>query len=216
MIAIDNQVYTLLGKSIEKLEEPFCEKCSEPLKDEKYRLCYNCYKERDNLCFGKIRAPGIYKSKKKDGNYLSKVIRHFKYDPLPDRRRCKIAEDLANLLYTYVLNEREIISGIDSLVPVPMTKEKEDKKGFNPIEMITEKFSKKVEICVEYDNLVKIKETKPQITLKRSERHENIKGVFDVLNPNTFKGKKVLLIDDVVTTCSTVNECAKVLKNAGA
>ena len=217
VIAMNNQEYTLFGKPIERLEKPFCEKCSELLKDEKYQLCYNCGKEQDTLYFGRVRALGIYRPKSKDGNYLSRMIKQFKYDlTMHESIRWRIAEEFASLLYRYVLDEPEIVSDVDFCVPVPMTKEKEDKKGFNHVRMITEKFSKNVEIRVEYDNLVKIKETKPQTNLKRFERHENVKGVFDVLNPNKFKGKKVLLIDDVVTTCSTANECAKVLRNAGA
>lgn len=213
---MNNQKYTLFGKPIERLEKPFCEKCSELLKDETYQLCYNCYKEKDDLYFGKIRAPSIYKSKKKDGNYLSRMIRQFKYDPtMKESTRWKIAEEFAGLLHQYVLNEPEIVSGVDFCVPVPMTKEKEDKKGFNHVKMITERFSKKIKMPVEYDNLVKVKETEPQANLNRTERYKNVKGVFDVFNPHTFKGKKVLLIDDVATTCWTINECAKVLKNAG-
>ncbi len=130
--------------------------------------------------------------------------------------RWKIAEEFVNLLYEYALDEYEIVSGVDFLVPIPMTEEKEDKKGFNHTRMVVEKFSEKVEIDAEYGNLVKIRETEPQTNLTKSERRENVKGVFDVLNPHRFKGKKVLLIDDVVTTCSTVNECAKVMRNAGA
>ncbi|MBU7044940.1 MAG: ComF family protein [Theionarchaea archaeon] len=55
-----------------------------------------------------------------------------------------------------------------------------------------------------------------QMNLKRDERRENVKGAFEVKYPNRFKGRKILLIDDVATTCATIDECARVLKNAGA
>jgi ComF family protein len=209
---MNNQEYTLFGKPIEKLEELFCEKCSELLRDKKYRLCYNCSRNKDNLHFEQIRAPGIYRSRKKNGNYLSNMIRLFKYGSMPDIKRQEIAEEFSVLLYQYVLNEQGIVSGIDCLVPVPITKEE---RGVDHAKMIAEKFSEKICIRIDY-SLVKIKGTKKQTSLKRDERCENVKGAFGVMNPKRFKGKKVLLIDDVVTTCSTVNECAKVLKKAGA
>ena len=64
--------------------------------------------------------------------------------------------------------------------------------------------------------LVKIKETLPQINLSGKERQENIKGVFSIKNKELIKNKKVLLVDDVYTTGSTMEECARVLKVIGA
>lgn len=68
---MDNQKYILFGNPIERLEKPFCEKCSELLRDKRYHLCYTCYKEKDKLYFGKIRAVGIYKSKKRITELIS-------------------------------------------------------------------------------------------------------------------------------------------------
>lgn len=119
---MDNQEYRLFGNPIERLEKPFCERCLELLRDKKYHLCYTCYKEKDKLYFGKIRTVGIYRPRKKDGNYLGKVIRHFKYDSISESERERIAEEFAALLHQYVSHEREIITGVDCLVFVPVTK----------------------------------------------------------------------------------------------
>ena len=65
-----------------------------------------------------------------------------------------------------------------------------------------------------YNALIRINYTKPQFNLKKQERHENLKNMF-VLNKKNIdiiKGKRILLIDDIATTCSTINQCAKVLK----
>lgn len=82
--------------------------------------------------------------------------------------------------------------------------------------MIAEKFSEKIGIEVEEKNLEKIRETESQTTLDRQNRFENVRDAFHVKNPEIFKGKRVLLIDDIATTCATINECAKMLKNAEA
>lgn len=213
---MDDQEYKLFGNPIERLKRPFCEKCADLWKKEQYQFCYDCHSEKDTLYFGIIRAPGIYKPEKKNGNHLSKTIKHFKYDNITDSERQEIAEEFANILYKYILDELEIINGIDCLVPIPMTKAKEKERGFNHAKMIAEKFSEKVGIRVEHDNLIKIRETESQTNLKRPERRENVKDAFDVMFPHIFKGKKVLLIDDIATTCATIDECAKMLKNAGA
>ena len=67
-----------------------------------------------------------------------------------------------------------------------------------------------------FDNLKKVKETDRQKKLTAKERRENLKGVFDVVRADEIKGKNVLVIDDVYTTGATINECARVLKRAGA
>lgn len=213
---MDDEEYTLFGRPIARLEKPFCEKCAESLSSNKYTFCFRCHKERDTLCFDILRAPGVYRREKKDGNCLSRVIRKFKYHTLSDDERCRIAEELARLLYKYVSNTPEIVNNVGCLVPVPITEKEEIRKGFNHIGMITREFSERIGIEVEESNLIKIRETKPQVELNRQERRENVKDAFEVRFPKRIKGKKVLMIDDVATSCFTIDECAKKLKEAGA
>jgi len=66
------------------------------------------------------------------------------------------------------------------------------------------------------DNLVKIKKTEPQMKLSAKDRTENLKNAFLVKNPEGISGKKIFLIDDVYTTGSTMEECARILRDAGA
>jgi ComF family protein len=213
---MNDQEYTLFGIAIERLKRPFCEKCADLWKKEQFRFCYNCHNEMDTLYFGIVRAPGIFRPKERGDDYLSEVIRTFKYKDIPACKRQRIAEEFADLLYKYVLDEHEIINGVHLLVPIPMTEAKEREKGFNHTSMIIDKFSEKVDIQIEHNNLIKIRETKPQTGLNRAERRDNVKGAFEVKQYHRFKGKKILLVDDVATTCSTIDECAKVLKDAGA
>lgn len=212
---MDEREYTIFGKPIERLKRPFCEKCADLRKGEEYKLCYHCYNKEHTLYFGIIRAPGIYRSDEKDGNHLSKAIRRFKYSSTQETERKRIAEEFADILCQYVSDESEIIRSIDYLTPIPMTRKKENEEGFNHAKMIADFFSRKIDIPVEYDNLIKIKETEQQTNLNQEERRENVKDAFSIKYPDRFKGKKILLIDDVATTCSTINECAKMLKGVG-
>lgn len=66
------------------------------------------------------------------------------------------------------------------------------------------------------DALIRARQTEPQINLKATERRANVHGAFLVSRPASVAGKRVLLLDDVMTTGSTIDECAKELKKAGA
>ena len=107
------------------------------------------------------------------------------------------------------------------LVPVPLHKKKLKQRGFNQAEEIAKKLSEALKISLVADLLIKVKETLPQVGLPMEERKENLKGVFAIKNftptPNFGVGaSKILLVDDVYTTGSTMEECAEVLKKAGA
>ena len=65
------------------------------------------------------------------------------------------------------------------------------------------------------NSLYKIKNNKPQSTLKKEERQENVIGVYGIKNKKILQNKKIILIDDIFTTGSTVNECSKILKQSG-
>jgi ComF family protein len=100
---------------------------------------------------------------------------------------------------------------IDYLVPVPLSKERKNFRGFNQSEVLARGIGWK------YKNiLLRIRDTKSQATSKRGERIVNLENVFLVDSGYRVSGKNIVLIDDVYTTGSTLQECAKVLKVAGA
>jgi predicted amidophosphoribosyltransferase len=80
--------------------------------------------------------------------------------------------------------------------------------------LIAKRVSGKTGIPLCIDLLKKVRETVPQSTLSVNERRENVKNAYEV--SGDLGGMKIVLVDDVVTTCATVNECARVLKKAGA
>jgi len=98
------------------------------------------------------------------------------------------------------------------LIPVPLYKNKLKQRGFNQAEEIAKELSKFLKIPIITDALIKIKPTPAQVELDKKQRKNNIKGVFSVKNPEAIKQKKILLVDDVFTTGTTMEECAKILK----
>lgn len=104
----------------------------------------------------------------------------------------------------------------DIILYVPMFRKHKLRRGYNQSELIAKKIAKTLEIDFEKNNLIKIADTQKQSTLTKIERKTNIENAFEVAKPDRINNKKVILFDDIYTTGSTVNECSKVLKQAGA
>lgn len=105
----------------------------------------------------------------------------------------------------------------DIIIPVPISKKRKMQRGYNQSELIIMEVEKRTQnIKVETDILYKIKNTIPQSSLNKEQRQYNLKDAYIVRNHEKINGKKILLFDDIYTTGSTVEECAKVLKLAGA
>lgn len=198
-----------------------CEDCKATLDISGFSYCL-CNK--NSLRLPTVGKCGKCRSKKLSGIYCAlpyqenpltkKLIHSFKYPPYVK----DLAEPLSKLIIEHFLlldkNSQKILQdGI--LIPVPLDKRKLKKRGFNQSEEIAKEISKALKIPLIPDNLVKTKETQPQMELSEEERLINIKDAFSVKNPDEIKNKKVLLVDDVYTTGSTMEECARVLKKAG-
>ena len=126
---------------------------------------------------------------------------------------------ISNLFITVILRDEICCRKMlfyDIMIPVPMFKKKKKQRGYNQTELIAEKICKKLNIQLEENCLIKIRNTKVQSTLSGLERKENIKNAFCVNNKNKIKDKKIIVFDDIFTTGETVNEISRVLKQAGA
>lgn len=148
----------------------------------------------------------------------------FKYEDLV--RECIVKYKFCDQNYRYkafanfIIKDKKIcrfFKKYDIIIPVPISKIRTRQRGYNQSELIIKecaKQNKDITVCT--DILYKIKNTKPQSLLNKEQRKINLKGVYQVKNEEKIKNKKVLLFDDIYTTGSTLEECAKVLKEAGA
>ena len=101
------------------------------------------------------------------------------------------------------------------IIPVPLHKRRQNWRGFNQSALLAKLIAQQTGLQFA-DALIRTKHTKPQMSLKSAERHLNIRGIFSLKQGSEIKNKKILLIDDVWTTGSTLKECAAVLKRNGA
>lgn len=175
-------------------------------------LCHQCF-SKIVLQSPKADEKSIIAGSYKD-YYLREIIHYLKYRYVTD-----LAKPLALILIT-VLRQKFPQSFFDSkkilIVPVPLFKKKLKQRGFNQSELIANIIGGHFNFQVAAA-LQKIKNTPAQMTIsEKSKRLVNLQNVFQCVTPNMVKDKEILLIDDVVTTGATMEECAKVLKQAGA
>lgn len=105
-------------------------------------------------------------------------------------------------------------SSIDIVCPVPLHPNKERKRGYNQSWWIASGIAKQMDKELNADNLKRVTATETQTRKSRFERWQNVEGIFELTNPEEFFGKHVLLIDDVVTTGSTLEACANAIVSA--
>ena len=186
-------------EKIPKLEGLICHKCSLPLPDGG-ATCSDCKNNKD-IYFEVLKSPYTYSIQ------MKKLIKNLKY-----LRKTFLAKDLSVELAKFILKEN-IDKNIDIIVPVPMHWFKKWKRGYNQAELLAENVAKLINKPV-YNALIRTKYTKPQFNLRKQERHQNLESMFDLNKKyvDVIRGKRILLIDDIATTCSTANQCAKVLK----
>lgn len=119
-----------------------------------------------------------------------------------------------------ISNDKKIcgfLKSCDIMIPVPISKKRKQKRGYNQSEMIAKYIAKNIEnLTYRNDILYKVKDTLPQSLLNKEKRSQNISNVYCIKNIEQVNNKKILLFDDIFTTGNTVNECAKMLKQAGA
>ncbi len=103
----------------------------------------------------------------------------------------------------------------DALVPIPLHKTRKRKRGFNQAQLLAEKLGKRLEIPVEKGILERTKKTGPQKELNDVQRRANLKNAFQV-RQNDVRLKRIVLVDDIYTTGSTIDAAAAVLLEHGA
>ena len=192
------------------------------------KFCFGCQKEGNYLCpdckstleissshkiYSSQNLKDLYFALNYQSPLIKNLIQKFKYEPF--------VRELAPTLSSLIIEHLQLLDNKPSfkdftIIPVPLEKRKLKGRGFNQAEEISKELSSFLAIPLIPNCLIKTKETIPQVELTTETRKENIKGTFSYQHPELVKEKKILLVDDVYTTGSTMEEAARVLREAGA
>lgn len=205
-----------------------CGGCFKKIKFKPRQYCLHCKKENDfgqfcPSCGVNYDLDGVWIAALYDELLISRAIKDLKYHFIT-----ALADDLSRLIILFVdkmiepsrdlkLNSPAAILNFNDnlVVPVTLAKKRLRWRGFNQAELLARKVAGKYNLELDSGNLIRVKHKKPQAKLAEVARLKNIKDCFE-WRGGDLKKKNIILIDDVVTTGATLNECAKVLKAAGA
>lgn len=194
-----------------------CGDCFNKIRNNGRQYCFGC---KQASHFGKVCAKckndyylkGIIIAADYDEKIVSRLIIVFKYKFVKS-----IACYLADLLAMFLLDLKNSGFNLSDflIIPVPLSKKRKRWRGFNQAEEIAKLLAGHLKLPLLSGGLLRIKHTRPQVKLNEAERKKNLAGCFSWKGENLC-GRKILLVDDVATTGTTLNECAKVLKENGA
>ncbi|MDD5617749.1 MAG: ComF family protein [Candidatus Omnitrophica bacterium] len=180
---------------------PFCSKCGRSLNDMENisrGICASCMDKQ--YYFDRAHSLCVYKGD------IKELIHRFKYN---QKLQYKI---IFEKLIREFLQNFNILRDIDLIIPIPLHPARLREREYNQSQIIASIAGGLLEKPVEADILFRIRNTKPQIELNEKTRIKNISGCFTVRNTDKIKSKSVLLIDDVLTTGTTLSEAAQVIK----
>jgi len=200
-------------------EKIVCSSCLQGIKPHRTSYCLSCGKffsgsSEPHYCrrcvehrpaFSGHRSCGLYGGKLKD------IIILYKY-----RGFSVLGSSLAEFIHKSLGKEESLWWETDAIIPVPLHPKKEKERGFNQAQILARELARRKRIPLIEDQLVKVKRTLPQTSLEAKEREKNLKGAFEVKDGEKIEGKIILLVDDVFTTGSTLQECSLMLRRAGA
>jgi competence protein ComFC len=183
---------------------PLCLKCGRPLrlKTANRQICRQC--ATTEFYFSEARAVAVY-----DGA-IREYLAELKYNYRPE-----LGLALGELLVEWLRANRDFQAN-DLLLPIPIHRERMARRGYNQAELLAKPVERYLGINIASSVLEREKDTASQNVLNKTERFLNVKNAFRVVKPNQVAGKRILLIDDILTTGATVSEAARVLLKAGA
>jgi ComF family protein len=205
----------------EKLDEdiapPFCKPCLAQFRFLTTPLCPCCghpYVDKtseSHLCQACLLAQPPFVAARFVASYegiLQNVLHRFKYGGDTSTGEA-LGEIMAN--FSWPLFE---IKDYSMIIPVPLHVKRLRERGFNQALILAKVIAKQHRLKLDYLSFKRTKLTPPQTTLGRHARQDNVKGVFTVVHPEKLRQEKIILVDDVYTTGSTLIECAQTLKEA--
>lgn len=190
-----------IGKAILGLAYPLtCRICRVKL-TENTALCKSCISKIQTYEYGTAccRYEGV----------LKEALHLFKY---------KGVHSLINTFSQFIfdfIDKNFVLKDIDIIIPIPLYSTKERERGYNQAYLLSVPISKKYNVPIYTNHLIKKLATRPQSNLNRTQRLNNLKGAFSVKHAHNLQGKIALVVDDVYTTGTTIREACRVLKQAG-
>ncbi len=189
-------IYDECLPKFEVIDLPTCRKCGLP-KD-------NCDCNRFYFRFKGIVSPFF------NDDVAKSAIYNLKFNHYVDA-----AEFFAKYMVQFISKRFDNID-FDLIVAVPMKLSSKLQRGYNQAELLASKVAKLMKVEHYKNSMIKLKDVKVQHDLNLEQRFINVRGAFKIKNKNKFKGKTVLLIDDIKTTGATLDECARIMLLAGA
>ena len=186
------------------IERPYCERLGTPFVSDDGDATVSPAAIADPPAYDRARAAARF------GDIARDLVHFLKYG---DRL------DLAAPLGGWMARAgRELLSDADELVPVPLHWSRLWQRRFNQSAMLARAISVRANVPVADDILVRTRATRPQVGLARKERARNVQGAFSVEKSARVRvrGRKLIVIDDVLTSGATADACARVLRRAGA
>lgn len=182
-------------KKVEFIQS-FCPRCGR-LK-EVNTLCSEC--RGGSWFFNQSRSIALYRGKMRD------FILKYKY-----YHQLDLVNPLSKLMFLYYQYYYSDLK-IDLIIPVPLHKMRLEQRGFNQAELLAEKLAEKTGIYFSREILTRVRNTMPLYNLSSNQRRKVIQGCFEINSKRDLSDKNLLLVDDIFTTGSTVNEISRLIK----
>jgi ComF family protein len=196
-----------------------CVVCGDKLIEQEQWICLHClhhiprtnfHLETENLVaqlfYGRVEieyaTSFFYFSK---GSKYQSLLHNLKYKGMKE-----LGEEIGKHFGIDLMQSPQF-SSVDVICPVPLHPQKEKKRGYNQSWWIASGIARQMQKEFSDDNLKRITATETQTRKARFERWQNVEGIFELFHPEKFSGKHVLLVDDVVTTGSTLEACAQAI-----
>ncbi|GMV99399.1 MAG: amidophosphoribosyltransferase [Candidatus Hydrogenedentota bacterium] len=198
-------------ESTPRVERPFCPVCGRPhppvrgVSSLSNFPCGQCVKRGGTQPFNRMFAPAVY------AEAMAEAIKLLKF-----HGKTRLVRPIGELVCDGI-NQEWDTGGYDFLIPVPLHKVRQRQRGFNQSLLLANEIVPFFPGARIVESLRRVRPTLVQSRLKsEAERRENVRGAFEWCSQAPLTGRKVVLVDDVITTAGTVTECAAVLRSAGA